>query len=182
MRAYFLIDKSQSPEARIRPDGEHFPRLVCDSEKVAKLQAGDTQECATVWQFGVNVDQGKKLLLIRWRGLDIDYQLYVKPSKLPDGTMSGFDERVEALLRGSIWWSTRPLPRWLQKLGVRLSPDTLTEPRTRAKYLIEHDERLASEPGRPKFGYRTTLDLSRTVEPSQEERRQEIIQFAEAMA
>jgi hypothetical protein len=165
-RSIYLIRRGPRPE-HYHPDTPHHPAVVCDSGKVARLAAGDSSDCATVWQhFGWAAD-GSGLLLIRWKGLDLDYGHAVRGFTLPDGTHTGFyhegsGSEVWGLFLGAIWWSSRPLPKWLDERGVSVVPDSLTGPIDRRTYdEIRVDEARARDPDDRvlSIGYRYTLDL-----------------------
>jgi hypothetical protein len=136
-------------------------------QRQGRPAAGDSSDGATVWQhFGWSCD-GSGLLLIRWKGLDVDYGHHVRGSALPDGSHSGFyhegpGPEAWGLFRGAIWWSSRTCPQWLVDRGVVTVPDSLTGPidRRTLTWIEEHEARAVDRDERVlPIGYRYTLDL-----------------------
>lgn len=90
----------------------------------AQREAGWSGDFATVWERGTHLNDGSGFLLVRWKGLEIDYGHVVRTFALPDGSIgTGFchpDPNREpwSLLDGAIWWSTAKLPAALRGMGV----------------------------------------------------------------
>lgn len=120
-RTVFLIKRGDKPTWHNAP---YHAAIMCDDRHVAQWQAGGTRGGATVWEHA-NSNDGSGWLIVKWRGLDIDYGHNITSSELPDGSKSGFYHRPfpDDLLKGCVWWSTRPLPKWLAERGVSLVPD-----------------------------------------------------------
>lgn len=157
MKSLFLIDRGAPPE-NFTPSPIYRRVIVSDGSRVARRVAGDTAEGCSVWQnFGTR-NKNKGLLLIRYRGLDVDYGVELRRSILPGGTPSGFHHRDNRetweLFRGATWWSSAKLPTWLAKLGV-LSPQDEHAP-TALAVAIAEDEAAASpkDTGNRPFGFR----------------------------
>lgn len=72
---------------------------------------------AFVWE---QVAEGAGWLLVRWKGLDLDYGAVVHRMRLPDESEAGIEHdrarRPWTLLRIADWKSERKMPRWLKEL------------------------------------------------------------------
>lgn len=163
MKSLFLIDRGV-PGPNFTPGPAYRRVLWADSSRVARRLAGDTAAGASAWQNFGSHNRANGLLLVRWRGLDVDYGVEFHASALPDGTLTGFhhrdDRSVWGLIPGSAWWASGPssLPKWLRKLGVltweELGP--ASGPENVFFRAIQADEALASarDTGNRPFGFR----------------------------
>jgi hypothetical protein len=100
------------------------PVILCDDRLVAMWEAGWSGDGAWVWS-NENARAVGGWLLTRWNGLEIDYGHVVRGMTLPDGAHAGFyrAHEIDPLLRGAVWWSTRPLPQWWAAHGVIVAFD-----------------------------------------------------------
>jgi hypothetical protein len=100
---------------------EGYPAVLCDNKRVAWDVHGNTGEGATVW-CQTDLRLGSGWLLLRYRGLVIDYWPVMSAPRLFDGARSGFvhdhDQEPWTLLRGALWWSIRQMPPAFAKAGV----------------------------------------------------------------
>lgn len=177
MKSIFLIDRGkQSLEYQT---STAFRQVVlADSSRVARRLAGDTAAGASAWQnFGTH-NKGNGLLLVRWRGMDVDYGTNFRPSVLPDGTTAGFHHRDNratwGLIHGAAWWSNDPgsCPKWLRKLGA-LTWDELGPPVPSENVFLQairQDEALAGakDTGNRPFGFRACKDWLALAESPKE--------------
>lgn len=95
--------------------------IVCAERAVARQEAGCTADLSDVWTK--EADRSSGLLLLRWRGLDIDYGPIVRSMPLPDGSAGDIshargEQPWTLLLSGqAVWWSLRRrAPVWLSGL------------------------------------------------------------------
>jgi hypothetical protein len=114
-RVLYLIKRGPRPDYH---RATFAPVILCTSRPVAQWEAGATSELATVWQKYHALKPYGGWLLVRWRGLDIDFGHIVRSMPLPDGTTAAIvhdtDEEPWTLLGGAVWWShTHRVPEWL---------------------------------------------------------------------
>jgi DNA-binding MarR family transcriptional regulator len=86
----YLIDRGHDRPSQFHPDTPYHRVLVACNGKVARHEAGDTGDGATVWQLFAGDLDGSGWLLIRWKGLDVDYGSLVRTWTLPDGSHTAF--------------------------------------------------------------------------------------------
>lgn len=128
----FLIKRGPRPPHHVAP---FHDIILCNKKKIAKLEAGATDERAWVWSNDTSaIAQRHGWLIERWNGLDIDYGHLVRNvGTMPDGTPTGFfhnlDEEPWNLLRFAIWWDDRPMPKSLLDLGVTYPSDEFSQQR-----------------------------------------------------
>jgi hypothetical protein len=128
----YLIKRGPRPDHHRAP---FHPYLICDRKKIAKWEAGSTDEAAWLWEKFTSIDDGYGWLLCRWNGFDVDFGPVVHGIRMPDGVMAGFwrdydsEYTVKDYFDGAVWWSNRPMPEWLQRRGVIYPPDTFTQGR-----------------------------------------------------
>jgi hypothetical protein len=164
MKSLFLIVR---PTGLVPATSRPLDRraVVCDSSRVARFVAGDTRAVCTVWQnFGTH-NKNHGLLLIRWRGLDVDYGTgtAIIPSWLPGNEgPTGFHHRSYRatwdLFKEAFWWSSKPaVPKWLVRLGVQTWHDSgvTTEPATLKQIIGDEASASAKETGNRPFGLRS---------------------------
>lgn len=121
----YLIKRGPRHECHEAP---FHPVIVCAKNRIAKWEAGATDECAWVWERFNDSGCWAGFLLVRWRGLDIDYgHLIREVGPMPDGTHTAFfhDEQKEpyTLLNGAVWWDDKPMPAEIAKWGLIYPPD-----------------------------------------------------------
>lgn len=287
MRNLYLIDRGHDRPDHHHPSVPYHRVIVACNGRVARWEAGDTADGATVWQLLAGDLDGSGWLLIRWRGLDVDYGAVARSSTLPDGSHTGFwhpgrddaaaapapgieavradavlsetarliagaldsevsgiqhdcwpeDSGIAArvgrsighvrrclkeledagwvsrgysrsapngrritlnwrrpggkvapadpgrigdpwdLLRGAVWWSTRPLPPGLDRAGVRILPSELTDPDLSTHRVIAYSEAAATGPdsGVRPLGYRYTLDLTASNRAARSGRERQLL-------
>ena len=137
-KVLYFIDRGHA-----RPSGHRAPYhryLVCTEYARARQEAGDTGARAYIWErVAWGSDSG--WLLVRWKGLDIDYGYVVHSPELPDGTRAGFvhphkaDEMPWVVLGQAVWWSEKSIPRWLEQRGVKLPGDAFSRGRIRGEVM-----------------------------------------------
>jgi len=124
----YLIKKGPQPEYHKAP---YHPVIICDYKPLAKWEAGWTGDEYWVWEKDNDPHTG--WLLVRWRGLDIDYGHLVRSHTLIDGTKIAIvhdrDKEPWTLINGAVWFSTRHLPFWLTDKGAIYPPDDFTQDR-----------------------------------------------------
>jgi hypothetical protein len=104
-------------------------------KRVAKWEAGASDDHAWVWERDGWDDSGVGWLLSRWNGFDVDYGSVVRGFDLPDGSRTGFwrdynaDSSVKEILASATWWSARMMPEWLEKRGVKYASDEFSQQR-----------------------------------------------------
>lgn len=122
MKSLFLVKRGPKPESQKAP---YHQVIVCSHRHTAAWEAMGTAEGAWLWEWSEPPASG--MLLLKWKGLDIDYRPVVRGMQLPDGTVAGFqhDRNAEpwTLLPGAVWWSWKPMPKWLEPFGVVTAPD-----------------------------------------------------------
>lgn len=141
-RILYFIDRAQD-----RPEHHQAPYhryLLCTDRKRAEWEGGDGYKGCWVWQRSSVQEGGEGFLIVRWKGLVIDYGALVKSWLLPDGTPTGFvhpsilgegrwTRPPWSLLSQAVWWSDKTIPMWLCKLGVDLPADDFSRQRMREK-------------------------------------------------
>ena len=159
MQSIFLIDRGE----QVGQVPEPFKRrvLVSDSSRVARRLAGDTADGRSVWQNLGRHNKDRGLLLIRWKGLDLDYGTALRPSLLPDGTPAGFHHRDNratwGLFSGAVWWSSGLMPQWLARLGV-YCPEFTEAPGLIEEVMNDEAAAVAAQTGNRPFGFRALPD------------------------
>jgi hypothetical protein len=132
LKTLFLIKRGPKADYHRAP---FHPVIICDRKRIAKDQAGNTSDKAWIWTREGWGQSGAGWLLERWEGLDIDYFPVVYSSILPDGYITGIyrlyptddpRQNITAFFNGAVWWSDKPMPDWLQALGVIYAPDQFT--------------------------------------------------------
>jgi hypothetical protein len=126
----YLIKRGSRPEYHNAP---FHPVIICDRKRMAKWEAGNTGDGAWIWEKDGWTDNRSGWLLVRWNGFDIDFGHVVHSIEMPDGTRAGFwrdcesEQSVKDLFSGAVWWSSKPMPGWLQERGVIYPPDRFTQ-------------------------------------------------------
>lgn len=110
------------------------PVIICTARHTAEWEAGGSPDRANVWEQDGIAKDSKYLhtwFLVRWMGLDC-FRFYAAAVyfDLPDGTNTRkHSERAHTLINGAVWWSEKPLPKFLRDLGVIEAPDDFTSKR-----------------------------------------------------
>lgn len=152
-RYLYFIDRG-----RDRPDWHKAPYhryLICTNVSAAYWEAGWTGNGASLWMRHTTQNDGSGWLLLRWKGLDIDYGGLVKGGDLFDGGCMGFVHPHRpappwSVLAQAVWWSTRTIPPWLRDMGIAPpsdphSLDSIRQPpiqadqRNRRQYIVGAD-------------------------------------------
>lgn len=135
----YLVERPERAFGRPAPDALV---LLCSRRDVAHWVAGSSSDRANVWEGASDLVAG--WLLVRWRGLDLDYGHVVHAVDLPDGTAAGFHHdrtvRPWCLLPGATWYSRYRIPSNLLAAGVEPAGPELQES-------IRASEELAKELG-----------------------------------
>lgn len=123
----YLIKRGPKPEYHKAP---YHRIIVCDLEYIMKSEADWTGNKCLAWTKDNDPYTG--WLIIKWKGLNIDYGHIVRVCVLPDGkTKTGiFHDRNKEpwkLLKKATWFSCNKLPDWLINSGVTYPKDDFTQ-------------------------------------------------------
>jgi hypothetical protein len=129
MTSIYFVKKGPRPDWHKAP---YHQFIICTRRALAKWEAGASSERSWIWEQPGG--EGAGWLLWRWKGLDLDYGPVVHGFNLPDGTEAAFSHPLKngepwCLLAETTWWSSRKMPEWLHKVGVKYPTDAFTQQR-----------------------------------------------------
>jgi hypothetical protein len=125
-RVLFLVERGPRPEYH---KAQFHPVVICTARHTASWEAGWSGDRANLWvQCEGPGRDSSGWLLLRWKGLEIDYGHIVRSFTLPDGSDKAAISHDRhgppwSLMNGAVWWSTRVIPQWLLDRGVVLPTD-----------------------------------------------------------